>query len=84
MKRTRKELTRRRFLGILATTTAFSHLGLRFACGSTKVPLAKTILSFYCDDTSPYAAGVEAFGTFLEFCADHRLHPGSCGVFMRA
>ena len=46
MKRARNEFTRRRFLGILAATTASSHLDLRFACGSTNVPPAKIILSF--------------------------------------
>lgn len=27
----------------------------------------KTVLSFYCDDTSPYVAGADAFRTFLDF-----------------
>jgi len=31
----------------------------------------KTILSFYCDDTGPYAAGAEAFEFFLNYCAEH-------------
>ncbi len=30
----------------------------------------KTLLSFYCDDTSPSVGGARAFGTFLDFCAD--------------
>jgi hypothetical protein len=29
----------------------------------------KTILSFYCDDTSPRVAGAKAFETFLDYCA---------------
>jgi hypothetical protein len=30
----------------------------------------KTLLSFYCDDTSPYVAGAKAFETFLDYCAE--------------
>ena len=30
----------------------------------------RTILSFYCDDTGPAAAGTAAFRTFLDFCAE--------------
>ncbi len=83
MKRTRNEFTRRRFLGTLAVATASSHLDLRFASGSTSVPQAKTILSFYCDDTSPYAAGAEAFGTFLDFCTEqHIAGEASCILAM--
>src|SRR5512140_2404262 len=33
----------------------------------------KTVLSFYCDDASPYVAGAKAFETFLDYCADHRI-----------
>ena len=33
------------------------------------------LLSFYCDDTSPYTAGAGAFRTFLDYCAGH----GVCG-----
>ena len=29
--------------------------------------MAKTVLTFYCDDTSPHRAGPEAFGEFLDF-----------------
>jgi hypothetical protein len=29
--------------------------------------MSKTILSFYCDDTTPYGFPPEAFGTFLDF-----------------
>jgi hypothetical protein len=72
-KRMRNELTRRRFLGTLATAAASSRLGLPSACGSQNGPRTKTILSFYCDDTSPYAAGAEAFGTFLDFCTEQHI-----------
>ncbi|MEK7475280.1 MAG: hypothetical protein AAB152_06545 [Candidatus Coatesbacteria bacterium] len=35
-----------------------------------KAPVSrKTLLSFYCDDTNPAAAGPRAFRTFLDFCA---------------
>lgn len=37
------------------------------------VPPRKTILSFYCDDTGPYAAPAEAFGDFLDYCVAHRI-----------
>lgn len=29
------------------------------------------LLSFYCDDTSPYTPGAGAFGAFLDYCAEH-------------
>jgi hypothetical protein len=61
--------TRRRFLVLLTVATASYRSGAPFACGSQNAQRTKTILSFYCDDTSPYAAGAEAFGTFLDFCA---------------
>jgi len=70
---TRHRFSRRRFLGILAATTASSRLGLPFAFGLENARQRKTILSFYCDDTSPYAAGAEAFGTFLDFCAEQQI-----------
>ncbi len=40
-----------------------------FALAAETQPRRKTILSFYCDDTSPYVAGAKTFGTFLDFCA---------------
>ena len=73
MKIMREKTGRRRFLGTLAITTATFRLGLPFACGSQSAPRTKTILSFYCDDTSPYAAGAEAFGAFLDFCAEQQI-----------
>lgn len=34
---------------------------------------AKTVLSFYVDDTNPYVAGAEAFKRFLDFVAAERI-----------
>ena len=50
--------------------------------------MSKTILSFYCDDTGPHTAGVEAFEIFLDYCAEHGIAGessvilGSSGVSM--
>ena len=41
-----------------------------FASGAEKPRRHKTLLSFYCDDTSPYVAGAKAFQTFLDYCAE--------------
>ncbi len=43
----------------------------------------KTILSFYCDDTGPGVAGVEAFQTFLDYCAAHHI-AGESSVILGA
>ncbi len=72
--RTRKlRITRRRFLGVLASSTAAPELLWPPAYASEKTRQGKTILSFYCDDTSPYAAGAESFKTFLDYCAEQRI-----------
>jgi hypothetical protein len=73
MTTTRRRFNRRRFLGILAATTASFGSPWPLACGLESPRRRKTILSFYCDDTSPYAAGAEAFRTFLDFCAEHQI-----------
>lgn len=65
----RSDLTRRQFLGVTATSAAvaaFGQLPRAFAAGP---PKRKTILSFYCDDTSPRPAGAKAFQLFLDYCA---------------
>lgn len=41
-----------------------------WAYGSESPQRRKTLLSFYCDDTSPYVAGAQAFQTFLDYCAE--------------
>ena len=46
-------------------------------------PARKTILSFYCDDTGPDVAGVEAFQTFLDYCAKHGI-AGESSVILGA
>ncbi len=40
----------------------------------------KTILSFYCDDTSPYVAGAKAFETFLDYCAEQGIAGESSAI----
>ena len=41
------------------------------------------ILSFYCDDTGPYAAEARAFETFLDYCADRGI-AGESSVILGA
>ncbi len=66
------ESTRRRFLGVAATAAAAAG-GPRWARGEEVAKKRKTVLSFYCDDTGPYTAGVKAFETFLDFCAEQKI-----------
>jgi len=74
MTTTTHPLTRRRFLR-LAAASATATAGARWlrAAGSDKPRTRKMVLSFYCDDTSPHAAGAKAFQTFLDFCVKHRI-----------
>jgi hypothetical protein len=58
---------------MMAVTTASSGLPRPLTYGSVNPSRGKTVLSFYCDDTSPYAAGAEAFKTFLDFCAERQI-----------
>jgi hypothetical protein len=63
--------TRRRFLRAAIGSTV-AALGSASAAGAERPGRArdrKMILSFYCDDTSPYVAGAKAFETFLDYCA---------------
>jgi|GEM_PF-649993 len=72
----RRPCTRRRFLGVAAASAAGAALGRlprALAAGSEKPPHRKTILSFYCDDTSPQVAGAKAFQTFLDYCAEQAI-----------
>jgi hypothetical protein len=69
-------LTRRRFLNAAAASAAAATMARRPSCragesGTTRG--RKMLLSFYCDDTGPYVAGADAFGRFLDYCAEHRL-----------
>ena len=64
--------TRRRFLGIAAAAAVVATFGRpnrSQAENADKSGRRKTILSFYCDDTSPRVAGAMAFETFLDYCA---------------
>jgi len=72
----RRQFTRRRFLRAAAVSAAGAALGRwprAAAAGAEKPPARKTILSFYCDDTSPYVAGAKAFRTFLDYCAEQAI-----------
>lgn len=73
MKRTIREFNRRQFLVSLAATMLSSGVPSPRSYGFGEPPRRRTILSFYCDDTSPYAIGAEAFKTFLEFCAEQQI-----------
>jgi hypothetical protein len=66
-------INRRRFLGMMAVTTASSVLPRPLTHGLENPRRGKTVLSFYCDDTSPYTAGAEAFKSFLNFCSEHQI-----------
>lgn len=68
-----QRVSRRRFLCTLTSATASYGLYPRLAHAAWPPRRRKTILSFYCDDASPYAAGAESFKTFLDFCAEHHL-----------
>ena len=43
--------------------------GARSPSGAPERPSARTVISFYVDDTNPYAAGAGAFKKFLDFVA---------------
>ena len=45
-----------------------------------KASQRKTVLSFYCDDTSPYVAGTKAFQTFLDYCAEQGISGESSAI----
>jgi len=64
----KRSWTRRRFLGVAAASAAVARLSPVNARSSDRPRNRKTILSFYCDDTSPRVAGAKAFETFLDYC----------------
>jgi len=79
-------ITRRQFINTASTAavlTMSGGLSQAFAEVSDKERSSKTILSFYCDDTGPYAAGAEAFGIFLDYCAEHGI-AGESSVILGA
>ncbi len=81
MTNTQEQLSRRRFLGAAtAAAAAVGRLprGLARASGVSKQ--RKTILSFYCDDTGPAKAGVKAFSTFLDYCAEQGIRGESSAI----
>lgn len=72
MRTMKRAFNRRQFLSTAVAAAVSSGVPWPQLCRSAE-QRGKTILSFYCDDTSPYAAGAEAFKDFLDFCAEHRL-----------
>jgi len=72
MATTKRNLNRRQALGAMAAVAASFGLP-SLAQAEDKPRRRKMILSFYCDDTSPSVAGVQAFQDFLDFCAEHKI-----------
>jgi hypothetical protein len=63
-------ITRREFSRRAVFSVAGAALAARVPGHTAERPVRhKTVLSFYCDDTSPYVAGAEAFETFIDYCA---------------
>ncbi len=76
-----RSISRRRFIGFSFQAAVAAILPSAVVHASN--PARKTILSFYCDDTGPYTAGAEAFGTFLDFCAENDI-AGESSVILGA
>jgi hypothetical protein len=79
-------ITRRQFINAASTAAVFTMgggLSQDFPEASDKARASKTILSFYCDDTGPYAAGAEAFEVFLNYCAEQGI-AGESSVILGA
>ena len=77
--------SRRKFLGVAAASTAvgaFGQLPRVLAADPDKPPKRKTILSFFCDDTTPFGSvgGAKAFQTFLDYCVEHGIAGESSAV----
>lgn len=68
MTTTRRGFTRRRFLGVTATSATAVALGHLLRAVAAETKKRKTILSFYCDDTKPSPGGAKGFETFLDYC----------------
>jgi hypothetical protein len=73
MKARNRKATRRGFLAGAAASVACGTMPQSFGGDSEKPGKRKTVLSFYCDDTGPYAAGAKAFQTFLDYCAEQEI-----------
>jgi hypothetical protein len=70
MKILRREYSRRELLRFAGTALAGIGASRLVGHAADGPPRRKTVLSFYCDDTSPYVAGAKAVETFLNYCAD--------------
>lgn len=72
MKTAKQNFNRRQALGVLAASAA-SFGFPSFILAGDKPRARRMIVSFYCDDTSPFVAGAKAFRDFLDFCAEHKI-----------
>lgn len=75
--------TRRQVLGLASTATIMAASPWpRVLAGEPALgpKPRRTVLSFYCDDTSPYVAGAKAFQTFLDYCAEQRIAGESSAI----
>jgi hypothetical protein len=66
--RVSSEVTRREFLQV-AAAGALTVLTSKVQAGEAARRQGKTVLSFYCDDTSPYGYPPDTFKQFLDFIA---------------
>jgi len=64
-------------LGLAAAGGAALVVPPALASGTPESQHRKTLLSFYCDDTSPYVAGAKAFQVFLDYRAARRTASGT-------
>jgi len=67
-----RNITRRQFISTTSTAAMLTMGGglSQAFVEDSKARSRKTVLSFYCDDTGPYRAGVEAFEKFLDYCVE--------------
>jgi hypothetical protein len=80
MKTQTQNLTRRYFLKFVTRSGVTAGLPWPAIYGLENPRRRKTILSFYCDDTSPYTAGAAAFQILLDYCAEQRLAGEASGI----
>ncbi len=69
----KRVFNRREWLRRVSASTAALGWTRALARGADSAWKRKTILAFYCDDTSPYIAGADAFKTFLDYCAEQAI-----------
>lgn len=69
----RSGLTRREFLRTAAAGALLAAAPQSWARGVTPVAKHKTVLSFYCDDTTPYGRPPDTFRRFVDFVSGEGL-----------